>query len=89
MGKAKIKKGKLKLTAMAGPRIAGLNESYIVTQLSAIQGKDKSSVRKSKYTASMKSKIKKLTQEDFNDLATYIANEINPKAGVHVGLLEE
>ncbi len=88
MGKAKIKNGKLKITGVAGPRIAGLNEEYIVAQLKAIQGKDKASVRKTRNTISMKSKIKKLTDKDFTDLATYISKELSPKDGAYKGMLE-
>ena len=85
----KMKDGKLKLKVTAGPRLAGLSEAYIVEQLTAIQGKDKKKRRKSKYTNTMKLKIKKLTQKDFQDLAAYISNDINPKSGKTKGLKEK
>ena len=88
LGKAKMKKGKLKLGAMKGPRIAGLSEQYLVDQLKAIQGKDKANLRKTKYTASMKSKIKKLSEKDIKDLAAYVSSGLNPKAGKAKGMLE-
>lgn len=89
MGTAKMKKGKLDIKATKGPRVAGLSEAYLVEQLTAIQGKDKATLRKTKYTVSMKTKIKKLTEEDIKNLAAYVANELNPKAGKTKGMLEK
>lgn len=88
MGKAKFKNGKWKLGAVKGPRIAGLKKKYTIEQLIAIQGKDKATRRKTKYTTSMKAKIKKLTEQDFKNLAKYIAEDLNPSAGKFKGLLQ-
>ena len=88
MGKAKLKEGKLKLKITAGPRIAGLNEKYILEQLLAIQGKDKKKVRKTKFTKSMRTRIKKLSKEDFQNLAAYVSKKINPSAGKTKGLVK-
>lgn len=84
MGKAKLVNGKLKLGAMKGPRIAGLSEKYIIDQMKAIKSKK----RKSRYTNTMRTKIKKLTDKDFADLATYISKKINAKAGKFKGMEE-
>jgi cytochrome c553 len=89
MGKAKMVGGKYKLSAAKGPRIAGLSEEYVYAQLVAIQGKDKATARKTKYTSSMKAKIKKLTNEDFKNLAAYISKDLNPAKGKIKGLLEK
>lgn len=77
-----------KITAAAGPRIAGLTENYIVTQMLAIQGNDPKTERKTKNTPTMKIKIKKLTKQDIEDLAAYVSKVINPSAGPHVGIIK-
>ncbi len=89
MGAAKFVNGVIKLKATAGPQIAGLDEKYILTQLLAIQGKDKATKRKTKFTGAMKVKLKSLSEKDFEDLASYLSKVINPKAGIHKGLLEK
>lgn len=88
MGKAKMKDGEYQLNPVKGPRVAGLSEEYIVAQLLAVQGKDKKTARKTKFTTSMKTKIKKYSKKDFEDLAAYISKEINPSAGTVKGMLE-
>jgi cytochrome c553 len=85
LGKAKMKKGKWKLNPVKGPQIAGLDAAYIVEQLEAV----KSGARKTKYTSSMKAKIKKYSKEDFENLAAYISKEINPKAPAVKGMLQK
>lgn len=85
MGKAKLIKGKLKLSPVAGPRIAGLDEKYIVEQLQDIQSKK----RKSRYLSTMRTKIKKLTKKDFEDLATFISKKIKPSAGKFKGMFSK
>lgn len=85
LGKAKIKKGKLKLGPTKGPRIAGLSEKYLDEQISAI----KEGKRKTRYTVSMKSKIKKLSSDDIKTLSKYVSTELNPKAGKAKGMEEK
>ena len=89
MGKAKIVKGKLKLKILSGPRIAGLNEEYIYKEMIAIQGKNKKNIRKTKYTNTMKIKIKKLTHQEIKDVAAYVSKKLNPLAGSHIGIYEK
>lgn len=84
-GKAKKVGGEWKLNPVKGPQIAKLNAEYIVAQLEAV----KSGARKTKYTSSMKAKINKLTTKDFQDLAAYIAGDLNPKATAIKGMLEK
>ncbi len=85
MGLAKLDKatGKIKLNPMKAPRIAGLPADYVEAQMIAIQAKDKDKTkhRKTKYTASMKAKILKLSAQDFKDVAAYVSTELNKKAG--------
>ena len=86
MGKAKKEKdGTYDVKATKGPRIAGLDEKYIEEQMLAIQSKK----RKTKYTLSMAVKIKKLSPEDIKSLSSYIAKELNPKAGKAKGMLQK
>ena len=66
LGKAKKKKGKWKLNPVKGPQIAGLDAAYIVEQLEAV----KSGARKTRYTSSMKAKIKKY-KKNMLHLKTY------------------
>lgn len=82
MGKAKKKKGEWKLNPVKGPQIAKLNAEYIVAQLEAV----KSGARKTKYTSSMKAKIKKYTTKDFQDLAAYVSGDLNAKAPAIKGM---
>ena len=67
-GLGKAKNGKLAVTK--GPPIAGLDEKYIVKEMTAIQIKK----RKSKYTTMMVTKIKKLSPQDMRDVAAYAAS---------------
>ncbi len=64
MGKAKD--GKVAL--LKGPQIAGLDEAYIVEQVTAIQNKK----RKTKNTSMMMAKVKKLTPAEIKDIAAYV-----------------
>jgi cytochrome c553 len=84
MGKAKLSKktGKIRLNAMKSSRIAGLPAAYIEAQMIAIQAKskDKKTHRKTKYSASMKAKIKKLSPQDIKDVAAYVST-MQPKKG--------
>ena len=80
MGMGKAKKGadgKYKLNMMKGPRIAGLDEAYIVEQLKAV----KSKTRKTKYTSTMFTRVNKYKEQDMKDLAAYISKALNPDAG--------
>ena len=85
LGKAKKKKGKWKLNPVKGPQIANLDAAYIVAQLEAV----KSGARKTKYTSSMKAKLKKYSKADFEDLAAYISKDLNPKAEKIKGMLQK
>lgn len=85
-GKAKQNKdGSWKLGAVKGPGLVGLNEEYIVAQLLAVHSKE----RKTKYTTSMYTKIKKYTESDFKDLAAYIAQDLGKGAAPLKGMLEK
>lgn len=81
----KYKKGDWKLNPVKGPQIANLDAAYIVEQLEAV----KSGARKTKYTSSMKAKIKKYSKADFEDLAAYISKDLNPKAEKIKGMLQK
>ena len=67
MGKAKIVDGKEKLSAVKGPKIAGLSEAYVVEKLKAIKMGAKG--RKTRY---MKSRIKSLKDQDMADIAAFV-----------------
>lgn len=78
LGKAKKdSKGKYKLNMMKGPRIAGLDEAYIYEQLKAVQSKK----RKTKYSSTMYTRIRKYKDQDLMDLAAYVASTLNSAAG--------
>lgn len=77
MGKAK--NGKIAL--LKGPQIAGLDEAYIVEQVTAIQGKK----RKTKFTSMMMAKVKKLTATEIKDIAAYVHSLSKTR---HVGMLQ-
>ncbi len=68
-GEGKAKGTPLKLNAMKGPPIAGLNEQYIVKQMTAIHDGS----RKTAYTNTMKLKIKNLTPQDIENVSAYVA----------------
>ena len=87
MGEAKMVNGAPSLTTSEGPRIAGLDEKYLITQITAIQGLDPKTEKKTEFTKSMKKQIAKLSAQDIEDLAAYIAKEINPTAGSYVNPL--
>lgn len=55
--------------ALKAPRIAGLDAAYIEKQVTMIQG----TKRKSKFTAMMMTKVKKLSPQDIKDVAAYVA----------------
>lgn len=57
------------IKALKAPRIAGLDQEYAIKQITMIQGKK----RKSKHTAMMMTKVKKLTPKDIKDVAAYVA----------------
>lgn len=83
MGEAKVVNGVPSIATDAGSRIAGLPEDYSVAQMLAIQGLDEKTERKTEYTKSMKKQIKGLSKTDMEDLAAYLAKEINPEAGAY------
>lgn len=87
MGKAKIhpKTGKALINAMAGPRIAGLNEKYMVAQLRDVY----KGARANANTISMKQKISKLKPSELKAIAHYVSQKLNPGAGSYKGMLEE
>ena len=58
-----------KIRAMKAPKIAGCDEKYIAEQLKAIGTK----ARKTKYTAMMMSRVKKLSAKEYADLAAYVS----------------
>lgn len=80
MGVAKVFSNKPRVEETAGPRIAGLEEKYIVTQMLAIQGLDQKTERKTETTKEMKKITKNLTKQDFEDMAAYVSQEINKPA---------
>ncbi len=71
-GKAKLIAGKFKVSGTKGPAISGLSVAYIVQQITAIQGKDKATRRKTRFTTGMKAKVRRLKPEQISDLAAYI-----------------
>ena len=79
-GMGKAKNGKLSI--LKAPRIAGLNEAYIVSQITDIQ----SQKRKTKFTSMMYSKVKKLSKEDIANVAAYVSSLSKDKAK---GMLEK
>ena len=85
MGEAKIVNGIAQLDLTAGPRIAGLDEKYIVTQILETQNGQ----RVTKFTANMKKQIKDLTKAEIEDIAAYVAKEINSKAGAYKSQLNK
>lgn len=76
-GMGKAKNGKLGPTK--GPRIAGLDEKYIVEQMNAIKSKS----RKTKFTAMMYAKIRKLTDAEIADVAAHVAKMGSPFKGMN------
>ena len=86
MGEAKVVNGVPAIGTNEGPRVAGLSEEYSIAQITAIQGLDPKTERKTDFTKSMKKQIKNLTKTDIEDLAAYLAKGINPAAGEHKGL---
>jgi cytochrome c553 len=70
---------KIKMTK--GPKIAGLDAKYAAEQITAIQSKK----RKTKATAMMYAKVKKLSKKDIADVAAYIAS-LGPK---HKGMFQK
>lgn len=58
-----------KVKALKAVRIAGLDAAYIEKQVTMIQGKK----RKSKHSAMMMTKVKKLTPKDIKDVAAYVS----------------
>lgn len=55
---------------MKGPKIAGLDKDYIIEQVTAI----KEGTRKSKYTGGMRSRVKRLSEKDIQEVATYVSS---------------
>jgi cytochrome c553 len=86
MGKAKINKatGKPLINAMAGPRIAGLNEKYMVAQLRDIY----KGARANANTISMKQKISKMKPAELKAIAHYVSEKLNHEAGSYKGMNE-
>lgn len=60
------------LKTVRGPRISGLPIEYSVEQMTKIQGKDRKTARRTRFTATMKSRIRRLSEQDILDVATYI-----------------
>lgn len=87
MGEAKVVNGVPSMAPDAGSRVAGLPEDYSVAQMLAIQGLDEKTERKTEFTKSMKKQIKGLSKTDMEDLAAYLAKEINPEAGAYKSTL--
>lgn len=84
MGIAKVFNGKPKVDETHGPRIAGLDEKYIVEQMIAIQGKTPGHLRKTESTKEMKKLTKDLTKEEMADIAAFVARDINkPQPAVY------
>lgn len=81
MGVAKVfSDNKPRVDINEGPRILGLEEKYIVTQMIAIQGKDPNVIRQTEFTREMKKVTKDLTKQDFEDIAAYVSQEMNKPA---------
>lgn len=69
-----------KVALLKGPRIAGLDEKYIVEQVTAIQG----GKRKTKATAMMLAKVKSLSAGDIANVAAYVSTMSKDKhKGMH------
>ena len=85
MGEAKIVNGVVQLDLTAGPRIAGLDEKYIVSQVLETQ----SGKKVTKFSANMKKQIKDLTKVEIEDIAAYVAKGINPGAGAYKSQLNK
>ncbi|EQC50490.1 c-type cytochrome [Bacteriovorax sp. DB6_IX] len=63
-----------KIRMTKGPKIAGLDAAYVAEQVIAVQSKK----RKTKNTAMMYAKVKKLSKKEIADVAAYVAS-LGPK----------
>lgn len=77
LGVAKVFGEKPRVDIAEGPRIAGLEEKYIVDQMMAIQGRDPKHIRVTETTKEMKKNTKDLSKQDMEDIAAYVSKEIN------------